>query len=155
MIVAAAENNVIGVQNKIPWYIPEDFQYFKAKTMGKPCIMGRKTFESILSILGKALPGRPSLVVSRSGFEHPQAQSFSSIEDAIKGSEQYNSDEVMIIGGANIYEQSLPKVDRVYLTRVAQSPEGDAFFPELSATEWKETSREDHEGFSFLIFDRV
>ena len=155
MIVAAAENNVIGLDNKMPWHIPEDFKYFKAKTMGKPCIMGRKTFQSIYDMLGKALPNRPSIVISRSGFNHAEATSAASIPEAIEKAKTLTDEEVMIIGGAMIYEQALEMADRIYLTRVNQSPEGDAFFPQLDMFNWRETSREDHDGFSFLVFDRV
>jgi len=155
MIVAAAENNVIGLDNKMPWHIPEDFKYFKAKTSGKPCIMGRKTFESIYDMLGKALPNRPSIVISRSGFEHEEATSASSIPEAIEKAKKLTNDEIMIIGGATIYDQALDKADRIYLTRINLSPEGDAFFPELDKDKWIETSRDDRDGFSFLIFDRA
>ena len=155
MIVAAAQNNVIGLDNKMPWHIPEDFKYFKAKTLGKPCIMGRKTFQSIYDMLGKALPDRTSIVISRNNFEHAQATSASSIPQAIEHAKTLTDDEVMIIGGATIYEQALEHANRIYLTRVNQSPKGDAFFPDLNMNEWHETSREDHEGFSFLIFERV
>lgn len=155
MIVAAAENNVIGKDNKMPWHIPEDFKYFKANTLGKPCIMGRKTFESIYDMLGKALPDRPSIVISRSGFEHDEATSATSIPEAIEKAKEFGSDEVMIIGGATIYEQALEQADRIYLTRVNQSPEGDAFFPDLDENIWEEISRDDHDGFSFLVFERT
>jgi len=155
MIVAAAQNNVIGKDNKMPWHIPEDFKYFKSKTLKKPCVMGRKTFESIYDMLGKALPNRPSIVISRNGFEHAEATSATSIDDAIAKATQLTDDEVMIIGGATIYEQALNSVDRIYLTRVNQSPDGDAFFPELDEKIWQETSRDDHDGFSFLVFERA
>lgn len=155
MIVAAAQNNVIGKDNKMPWHIPADFKYFKEKTMGKPCIMGRKTFESIYDMLGKALPNRPSIVISRSGFNHAGATSATSIPEAIEKAKALNHDEVMIIGGATIYEQALNLADRIYLTLVNQSPEGDAYFPELDKTTWKEISRDDHDGFSFLVFERA
>ena len=83
LIVAAAENNVIGKDNQMPWHISEDFKHFKEATMGKPCIMGRKTYESILAQLGKALPGRTSIVVSRSGFKHEGALTCASLEEAV------------------------------------------------------------------------
>ena len=159
MIVAAADNNIIGKNNQMPWHITEDFQYFKKKTLGKPCIMGRKTFESIYNSLGKALPNRPSIAVSRNGYEHEQAISASNIPYAIEKAkelaEQSKVDEIMIIGGATIYEQSLSETNRIYLTRVHQSPDGDAFFPELNKSEWKEISCDKREGFSFLIYERV
>ena len=154
LIVAAADNNVIGIENKMPWHIPEDFKHFKSITMGKPCIMGRKTFESIVAQLGKPLPGRTSIVVSRNGFDHEGAVTTNSIEEAIEKAKTENAEEIMVIGGAQIYEQSLHLADRLYLTRVHQSPEGDAFFPELDET-WTQVQGEDHEGYSFLTFDRI
>ena len=156
IIVAVAENGVIGNGNDIPWHIPEDFKFFKAKTMGKPCIMGRKTYESILSKLGKPLPGRTSIVISRSFYEHEGALSASSVQDAIATAQKENPEEIMIIGGAQIYAQALEEnlVDTIYLTRVHQSPDGDAFFPALS-DDWTETAREDHDGFSFLTYKRA
>lgn len=155
LIVAAAENNVIGIENKMPWHIPEDFKHFKTLTMGKPCIMGRKTFESIVAQLGKPLPGRTSLVVSRSGFAHDGAVVCGSLADAISEARKISDGEIMVIGGAQIYVQALEQnlVDRIYLTRVHQSPDGDAFFPALGP-EWKETERTNHAGFSFVQYDK-
>lgn len=153
LIVATAENNVIGKDNKMPWHISEDFKHFKEITMGKPCIMGRKTYESILAQLGKPLPGRTSIVVSRSGYSHEGCISATSLENAIAKAKEETEDEIMVIGGAQIYELALPLADRIYLTRVHQSPDGDAFFPELG-DEWKETARDDRDGFSFLTLER-
>jgi len=156
LIVAAAENNVIGMDNKMPWHITEDFKYFKKVTTGKPCIMGRKTYESILAQLGKPLPNRDSIVITRKGLDDPSAISTSSIENALEKAALLAADEIMIIGGAQIYNLALEQdvVDRIYLTSVHQSPEGDAFFPELDDEKWAETSRDDHDGFSFLVFER-
>jgi dihydrofolate reductase len=153
LIVAAAENNVIGKDNEMPWHLPEDFKYFKEKTTGKPCIMGRKTFESILGQLGKPLPNRPSLVVSGSGYAHEGATVFSSLDDAFDAAREYEAEEIMVIGGATIYHQALDMADRIYLTRVHMSPDGDAYFPELG-DEWEEVSRDDRKKFSFLVFER-
>ena len=155
MIVAAADNNVIGNDNKMPWHIPEDFRYFKAKTLGKPCIMGRKTFESILDMLGKPLPKRPSIIVSRSGYSHDDALTAPSLDEAIEEAQNCDGNEIMIIGGASIYEQALDFADRIYLTRVHQNPRGDAYFPELDQSNWKEASRDERDGFTFLVYDRV
>ncbi len=155
LIVATAENNVIGMDNKMPWHIPADFKHFKEITLGKPCIMGRKTYESILDQLGKPLPGRTSIVISRSGYEHDGAISANSLEDAIEKAKSETDDEVMIIGGAQIYALALKNklADRIYLTRVHQTPEGDAFFPEFGA-DWKETEFESHDGFSFVTLEK-
>jgi dihydrofolate reductase len=154
LIVAAADNNVIGINNKMPWHIPEDFKHFKSITMGKPCIMGRKTYESILNQLGKPLPGRDSIVISRKGFEDTRAIITSSLDRAIEKAQMLASGEIMVIGGAQIYELAMPKADTIYLTRVHQRPEGDAFFPELDET-WQQVAGEDHDGYSFLKFERV
>lgn len=158
LVVAMAENRVIGINNEIPWYIPEDLKYFKRVTMGKPCIMGRKTFESIVEKLGKPLPGRTSIVVSRSGFTHDGAVSVDSIDAAIEKAKEIadkdGADEIAVIGGAQIYEQTLPKADRLYLTKVHNRYDGDAFFPEFYETDWEKSSWEDHGEFSFLVLER-
>ena len=154
LIVAAADNNVIGIENKMPWHIPADFKHFKEITLGKPCIMGRKTYESILEQLGKPLPGRTSIAISRNEYKHEGCITVSSLEDAIIEAKKITDDEVMIIGGAQIYKMSTAIANRIYLTRVHQSPEGDAFFPDLS-NEWKEIDKEPHEGFSFVTLERI
>ncbi len=153
LIVAVADNNVIGKDNQMPWHISEDFKHFKEITMGKPCIMGRKTFESILNQLGKPLPGRTSIVVSRSGFDHEGAITASSLEEAIALAEKKTDEEVMVIGGSQIYSLALPLADRIYLTRVHQEPEGDAFFPEFGP-DWAESDFDAREGFSFVTLER-
>ncbi len=154
LVVAAADNNVIGRDNAMPWHIPEDFKHFKTVTMGKPCIMGRKTFESILAQLGKPLPGRVNIVVSRKNYQHDGALTCKDLSEAIEQGGKIETDEICIIGGAQIYAQALELANKIYLTRVHQSPEGDAFFPALGK-EWKEESRDDREGFSFLTYTRA
>lgn len=143
LIVALAENRVIGLDNRMPWHLPGDFKYFKATTLGKPIIMGRKTWDS----LGRPLPGRLNLVVSRQpGLQLEGAEVFASLEDAIVRAEQWareqGVDELMLIGGAQLYAQGLEKglVDRLYLTRVEMNPEGDAWFPEVDQGVWKKVS---------------
>ena len=118
--------------------------------------MGRKNYESILDQLGKPLPGRTSIVISRSGYTHDGAVSAASLEEAIEKAKLETDGEIMIIGGAQIYEMAIKNklADRIYLTRVHQSPEGDAFFPEFGA-DWKETDFDPHDGFSFLTLDRI
>lgn len=150
-IVAAAENNVIGKDNDLLWRIPEDFKHFKSTTMGKPMVMGRKTFESLPGLL----PGRPHIVVSRSGFEAQGVISAASLEEGLEKAKEIAEDEIFIIGGAQIYKQALEQglVDRLYLTRVHRSYEGDAFFPEIDQSQWRLVSEERHEGdpdFSFM-----
>jgi dihydrofolate reductase len=155
IIVACADNHVIGINNEMPWHIPKDFKHFKSVTMGKPCIMGRKTFESILASLGKPLPGRVNIVVSRSNFQHNGALTVKDLHEALEQASKIDTDEICIVGGAQIYTQALELnlVDKIYLTKVHQSPVGDAFFPALG-TEWVETSCEDHDGFSFLTLEK-
>lgn len=117
-------------------------------------IMGRKTFESLPGLL----PGRPHLIVSRSGFKTEGAESFTSIENAITRAKDLHDEEVFIIGGGQIYTQSLPLADRIYLTEIHAHYEGDAFFPEFDKSTWVETSREPQEGdpaYDFVVYDRV
>lgn len=137
IIVAAARNNVIGKDNQLPWRLPDDLKHFKATTLGKPVIMGRKTHESI----GRALPGRLNIVVSRSAPKTREGQLVwvNSVEEALTlaGREQPQVEEVMVMGGEQIYRQSLPMADRVYLTRVDTDVDGDAWFPELADSEWQ------------------
>ncbi len=158
LIVAMAEGNVIGINNEIPWYIPEDLQYFKAMTLGKPCIMGRKTFESIVNRLGKPLPGRTSIVISRSGFSHNGAISCTTIDDAIAAAkdvaEKDGVKEIMVIGGAQIYEQTLSDADRLYVTKIHEKYDGDAFFPPYDEKDWETSMWDDHGHYSFAVFER-
>ena len=162
MIVAMAENRVIGINNKLPWHLPNDLKYFKQVTMGKPIVMGRKTFESI----GKPLPGRTNIVITRNAgwvsdgvkVAHSLNQAY---ELAAAIGEIDGQSELMIIGGDQIYQSSLSEVDRIYLTQVHASVEGDAWFPELDWSQWKEIGREDFsaEGpnpydYSFIVLER-
>ncbi len=157
-IVAKSQNNVIGVNNQLPWHLKDDLQNFKKITMGHHILMGRKTFESI----GKPLPGRMSLVVS----SEPRANQesvlwFTSIFRAIKQAERSGETELFVIGGEKIFRSALSLVDRIYLTDVKADIIGDAFFPTLSLKNWKTVSEEsfplragnDYE-FIFSILDR-
>lgn len=139
LIAAAANNNVIGRNNELPWHLPQDLKYFKSVTLGKPVIMGRKTFESI----GKPLPGRTNIVITRqSDWQHAGVLVASSVEDALALAENFRNelgqtaDEVMVIGGAEIYRYALPLADKVYLTRIDEDIVGDAWFPSLSEDDW-------------------
>ena len=138
LITALGENRVIGVDNSMPWHLPGDFKYFKATTLGKPIIMGRKTWDS----LGRPLPGRLNIVVSRqTDLALEGAEVFPSLDTAVARAEAWaleqGVDELMLIGGAQLYAQGLAHADRLYLTRVALSPEGDAWFPEFDTNQWK------------------
>lgn len=153
LIAAVAKNNCIGVNNKIPWNIPEDFQYFKKTTLGKTVLMGEKTFESILSYLGKPLPGRKTVVLSKNpNYSVPAGvRLFTSLDEAWK---KLKDEDIFICGGASIYNQTINRVDTLYITWIEQEPEGDVFFPKIDPAIWKETWREDHPGFSFVKYTK-
>lgn len=150
LIAAMDRNRLIGRDNGLPWHLPDDFKHFKAVTLGKPVIMGRKTFESI----GKPLPGRQNIVVSRSGFQANGIVSVASIEQALTAAG--NAEEIMIIGGANLYQQMIDRADRMYLTQVDGQFDGDVWFPEFNLNDWKIVSSEQHQAddknnFNFTI----
>jgi dihydrofolate reductase len=161
LIAALGENRVIGTNNSMPWHLPADFKYFKATTLGKPIIMGRKTWDS----LGRPLPGRLNLVVTRQkDLTLEGAEVFTSLADAIARAEEWAHEqgvaEVMLIGGAQLYAHGLAQADRLYLTRVELTPEGDAWFPEFDESEWKLVSKEEHPAldgkpaYSFEVWER-
>ena len=162
VIVAVAENGVLGVDNTLPWRLPEDLKYFKKVTMGKPIVMGRKTYESI----GRALPGRPNIVISRNpGFSAPGINVVGSIDSALELAKEMaqgdGQNELMVIGGAAIYALAIPMADRLYLTEVHAEYSGDAFLPAVDLEPWLEISREHHPSqnadlpaFSFLVYER-
>ncbi|MEM6414153.1 MAG: dihydrofolate reductase [Pseudomonadota bacterium] len=137
MIVALGENGVIGRDGELPWRLSDDLKFFKKVTMGKPVIMGRKTYDSI----GKALPGRANIVVTRqSEYQLDDAivvrDLDAAIDQAISAAEGSQVDEVFIIGGGEIYRAALNRANRLYLTRVKASPVGDAYFPEIDVGQW-------------------
>ncbi|MGB3719775.1 MAG: dihydrofolate reductase [Hyphomicrobiaceae bacterium] len=143
LVVAAAENGVIGRQGALPWHIPSDLRMFRRITMGKPVIMGRKTFQSI----GKPLAGRDNIVVSRDPHFAPEGvivtnSLAAAIERARAAAASSGQNEIMVIGGAEVFRKALPLVHRIYLTRVHGNPDGDTFLPELNLAEWCERSRE-------------
>jgi len=142
LIAALGENRVIGKQGGLPWHLPRDLAHFKSLTMGKPLIMGRKTWNSI----GRPLPGRLNLVVSRLACPLAGAEVFSSLEEASERAadwaQQQNAAEIMVIGGGELYRQALSLASRLYLTRVQTSPEGDTFFPELPEGQWLRVASE-------------
>lgn len=145
LIAALAENRVIGRDNQLPWHLPADLKHFKALTLGKPIIMGRKTWDS----LGRPLPGRLNLVVSRqAGLQLEGAEVCASLEQALIRANQWASqqgvDELMLIGGAQLYEQGLALAARLYLTRVALEPDGDAWFPAFNQQDWSLLDSEQH-----------
>ncbi len=144
LIVAMSENQVIGINNNLPWHLPNDLQYFKKVTMGKPIILGRKTYESI----GKPLPGRRNIVITRqTDYQETGIDVVASLAEAIKLGEDIalidGHDEVLVIGGAEIYQQALNNVDRLYITHVLAHVDGDAYFPDVDWQNYKEVARED------------
>lgn len=156
IIVAMDRNRLIGAQGTIPWRLPADLRWFKKVTMGKPIVMGRKTYESI----GKPLKGRRNVVLTRDRqYSAPGCIVVHSVEEAINASE--NGEEVMIIGGAQLYGQFLPLSERLYLTRIEATFEGDTYFPDFSEEEWVIVFEEEHEAdernpypFRFQILER-
>jgi len=137
VIAALADNRVIGIDNRLPWRLPADLQHFKRITMGKPMIMGRKTWESLPGLL----PGRPHIVVSRDpSYRADGAQVVHSLQEAFAVFP--DAPELMLVGGANLYAQAIPLAARMYLTYVHIEPGGDAFFPEFDTARWREVARE-------------
>ena len=163
MIVAMAKNRVIGRKNQLPWHLPEDLKYFKRVTMGKPIVMGRKTYESI----GRPLPGRLNVVLTRDAKWQTEgvvsAQTIdAAFSVAIAEAKSKEKDEVMVIGGDQVYALCLPLVDRLYVTQVHAEVDGDAYFPEVDWGQWQQVSSEAHQAsdnnpydYSFVVYDRV
>lgn len=163
VIVAVAENGVVGRNNALPWHIPADLQYFKRNTLGKPIVMGRKTYESI----GKPLPGRTNIVVSANPeYSAEGVQVVSSLQQALALAENIalidGRDELMVIGGAAIYELAIPQADRLYVTEIHAEVEGDAALPPVDWAQWREISRLRHDAeppnhfnYSFVVYDRI
>ncbi|UYZ63665.1 dihydrofolate reductase [Hymenobacter weizhouensis] len=157
IVVAAADNNVIGGDNRLLWHLPQDLKHFKQLTLGHPIIMGRRTFESI----GRPLPGRTNIVVTRQqGWQAEGCQVAYSVPQALEMARALD-EEVFVIGGGEIYRQALPATDVVYLTEVHHAFEGDVTFPDLGPGEWREESRQRHEpdgkhayAFSFVTLRR-
>ena len=151
-----AENRVIGVNNTLPWRLPDDLKHFRRLTTGHPVIMGRRNYESI----GKPLPDRANIVVTRNpNFRAPGCVVKHSLDEAL--SPNGNAAEIFIIGGAEIYRQAFDRADRLYLTLVHAQVDGDRYFPDFDQRQWRETSRERHEAddrhpypFTFLAYDR-
>lgn len=162
LIWAMAENRVIGRDNKLPWYLPNDLKYFKRVTSGKPVIMGRKTYDSI----GQPLPNRTNIIVTRdTAFSAEGCQVVHSLDEALNLAEAQlmvsGGEEVIVMGGAEIYAQALPRADRLYVTLVHAEVAGDAVFPAIDFDAWRESAREDFVAagpnpydYSFVIYDR-
>ena len=159
IIAAVAENRVIGNKNALPWHLPADFKYFREVTLGKTIVMGLNTFKSIGE---EPLPGRKHIILNKdTDYNVPEGCLLAtSLDQALELSK--NDGEVMICGGASVYKQFLPLADRLYLTYIHHSFEGDTFFPKFAASEWKEISREDHQPdeknlyqYSFVVLEKI
>jgi|TARA_B100001939_G_scaffold93560_1_gene80214 dihydrofolate reductase len=163
LIVAHSSNRVIGIDGQLPWHIPDDLKYFKAITIGKPIIMGRKTFDSI----GKPLPGRLNIIITKNtDLIIEECVVVNNLEAAITEAKNYlkmqdsEQEEIFIIGGAQIFKQSMQFVNKIYITEVHAEYAGDVFFGELSSNDWIEVSRDLHDSendkipFSFVIYKK-
>jgi dihydrofolate reductase len=163
LAVAKAENGAIGRGGELPWHLRSDMRYFREITMGKPVLMGRRTFKS----LPRVLDGRLNIVLSRDrGFVAPDAVMAHSLKEGLDAARasaaRTGASEIMIIGGEDVFREVLPQADRIYLTEVHASPKADTWFPDLDPSEWREVSREAHpagpkddHAFSFVVLDRV
>lgn len=150
LIAAVARNGVIGADGAMPWHLPDELAHFKATTMGHTLVMGRRTFESI----GRALPGRRTVVVTRDRAWHaPGVETAHSFAEAIALAGP--GDEVFVAGGAQVYAEALPWAQRLVLSEVDAEPEGDTWFPDWDRTAWRETAREDHDGWTRVVYDRA
>lgn len=162
LVAAVAQNGVIGMDGGMPWHLSTDLKRFKRDTMGRPIIMGRRTFESI----GKALPGRLNIVVSRSGFEADGTVSAKDIDDALIAANEWanenDADEICVIGGGQLYEAIIDKASKLYITHVLAEPKGDTLFPEITAAAWKPVHREavakgekDSAETLYVVYERI
>lgn len=153
LIAAITKNNCIGKSGTLPWYIPEDIQHFKQLTMGKTVLMGRKTWESLPAKF-RPLPNRKNVVITRQK-DYPVPDSvevFHTVDDAILA---HADRDIMVIGGAEIYSQTIDRADTLFITHVDRVVDGDAFFPTIDPGIWKETEGEDHVGFSFVTYKKI
>ena len=158
-VVAMDENRVIGRDNDLPWRLPDDMRWFREKTLGKPCIMGRKTYDSLPDRF-RPLPGRLNIVVTRnSDYQALGAVVVHSVDEALQATGDV--EEVIIVGGGDLFRRLMPVVDRLYLTQVHGAVQGDVFFPPVDLSQWHETYRQEHPAderhplpFTWLILDR-
>lgn len=149
LLVACANQDVIGRDNALPWHLPEDLRHFRQTTLGHALVMGRKTFDSI----GRPLPGRHTVVLSRDPtWRHEGCDVATDLDAALTAAAATGRGEVFVVGGVEVYRQALPRADRVLMTRIALEVQGDAFFPPLAEAQWAVASREDHEGAGGLRY---
>jgi dihydrofolate reductase len=153
LIVAIASNNVIGKDNELPWYYKSDLKYFKDITTNHTIVMGRKTFDSIIARNGKILPNRKSVVVTRNkDFKYADVSVIHNIKDFLK---QDFKEEIFIIGGYEIFKESLPYVDKLYITHIDKDYVGDVYFPEYKKDDFRLISKKDDGELSFCVYERV
>lgn len=161
LIAALSKNRVIGKNNDLPWHLPDDMKYFMQTTKGHHVIMGRKNYESLPEKF-RPLPNRVNIVVTHQrNFQAPQCQVVHSLEDALNHARKNGEQEVFIIGGAAIYQAAMPETQRMYLTEIEATLEGDTYFPEIRKSEWKEISRQHHAAderhayaFDIVVYER-
>lgn len=157
LIVAYARNRCIGVNNELPWHYPEDMKRFRKVTRKHIVIMGRKTYESIFAVLGKPLPGRRNMILSRDPtFKAEGCETFTALSDALNACKtgKFSEKIPVIIGGAEIYKLAMPLVTRMWLTIIKKNYEGDSFFPRFIEDEWDILEREDFGEFEFKTLER-
>ncbi|AXR78276.1 dihydrofolate reductase [Natrarchaeobaculum sulfurireducens] len=161
-IVAVADNGIIGKDGEMPWHLPEDLAHFKQTTMDHPVVMGRITYEGILEALGEPLPGRTTVVVTTRDLETPEnALVAHDLEEALeragRAARERHDDasRIFVAGGASIYEQFLPVLDRLIVTEIDDEPDGDTAFPDWDRTAFREASRDDRDGFAFVEYVRT
>ena len=162
-IVAMAQNRCIGINNDLPWHIPEDLKHFKKMTAGKPVIMGSKTFEAVQNQIGSPLPGRLNIILSRRDYQAPEGCPVAhTLDDALalakENAIEKGLDEIIIGGGVQIYNLAHAATDRLYLTKINKDYNGDAFLPESYLEGWKETERDDRDGdpsYSFITLEKA
>ena len=155
LIAAVAENGVIGVDGEMPWHLPEDLTHFKQTTMSHPVVMGRRTYRSIERAIDGPLPGRTNIVLSRSDPDVPDDVIVAtSIEEALQAARALDAERLFVTGGGTVYEQFLDRADRLVLTEIDSSYDGDTQFPEFDETEFTEVARDDRDGFSFVEYAR-
>ncbi len=151
--VAISRNNVIGNNNSLPWYIPEDLKHFRQITVGHTVLMGRKTYESIIKQLGKPLPDRTNVVVTRQSnfIVSPEVLLYSNLDEALS---RLGKSDIYIIGGAEIFRQVAPQAEKMYVTHIHQDYPGDIFFPAINWQQWRLTDQETHKEFTFAIYEK-
>lgn len=158
IMVARSDNRVIGKNNELVWHMPADLKYFRETTLGHYVVMGRKTYESV----NKPLPGRTNVIITRQpNYNREGCTVVHTVEDAFSLGERDGQTEIFILGGSQIYERTIDVADRIYLTEIKAEFEGDAYFPEIDATQWEELKREEHEPdeknpypYAFVVLER-